>query len=106
MKTQDFNLGEWLSKKIIELIVRISKYQNIDFDNKLAAEYLKQTAKDRFKAIITQVKAEQEESKESLIFSSKAWQSKIFEVNLTHALLTYAKEVINYSKIDKFAEVK
>ena len=105
MENDNFNLGEWLSNKIVTLTVQVANHQNIEFDKKLAVEYLTQTSKTRFKEIVKTVKEEQEESKGSFLFNSPAWQSKIFETNLTHALLLYAKDILNYAKIDKTAKV-
>ena len=104
--TNDFNLGDWLATKTVNLVVQLSNYQNISFDKKLAVEYLTDNSKVRFKEIIETVRREQEETKDSFMFSSKAWQSKIFETNLTHALLCFAKDVLDYSKIDKTVTIK
>ena len=107
MKTEDnFNLGDWLANKTVEFVVQMSKHQNIDFDKSLAVEYLTNNSKVGFKKIIESVRNDQEESKESILFNSQAWQSKIFETNLTHAIMLFAKDVLNYAKCNKSIVIK
>jgi len=107
MKTEEkFNLGDWLANKTVEFVVQMSKHQNIDFDKSLAVEYLTNNSKVRFKEIIDNVRKDQEESKESILFTGSAWQKKIFDTNLTHAILLFAKDVLNYAKYDKTLAIK
>ena len=107
MKTEEnFNLGDWLAKKTVEYIIQMSKYQNIDFDKSKAIDYLTNNSKVKFKEIIDTVKKDQEESKESVLFTGAAWQKKIFDTNLTHAIMLFAKDVLNHAKHDKNLVVK
>ena len=107
MKTEEkFNLGNWLAEKTVSCVIQISKHQNIDFDKSEAIEYLTNNSKVRFKEIIDSVSKDQEESKESFLFNSAAWQSKIFETNLTHAIMLFAKDVLNYAKCNKSIVIK
>ena len=103
---KQFDLSSWLINKTAQLLAQMSHHQQIEFDNAKAVEYLKDNGRRRFKEIVAQVRAEQEESKESFIFSSPGWQKRIFETNLTHALLQFAKEILQYSKLDENAIIK
>ena len=98
--TDYFNLGEWLLNKTIEMVAQISVYQQIPFDKNKAVEYLMMNGTTRLKDIVTDVRKEQEESKESFLFNSPGWQKKIFDTNLTHAILMFAKDILEYSKSD------
>ena len=100
---QDFNLTDWMAKETIKLLCEMAQYQGIDFDNKLASEYFQRTYKDKFAEIRNQVREEQEEANKCLI--GQAFKSQIFSINLTHALIQYAKEALNYAKYDKSAIV-
>ena len=96
---QDFNLTDWMAKETIKLLCEMAQSQGIDFDNKRASEYFQRTYKDKFVEIKKQVREEQEEADRAII--GKAFKSQIFTVNLTHALLQYAKKALNYAKHDK-----
>lgn len=105
MEGKEFNLIDWMRNKTVELIRQMSDYQSIPFDKSKAIEYLSQTNKARYAQIIKTVREEQEEADKSAFGLIPSMRSQIFQVNLTHALLMYAKEVLNYSKIDQTATI-
>jgi hypothetical protein len=105
MKSKEFDLISWMRKKTVELMCQTSAYQGIEFDNSRAAEYLRQTAGARFAQIIKQVREEQEEADKSFFGHIPSMRSQIFQVNLTHAMLQYAKEVLNHAKINQEATI-
>ena len=102
---KEFDLIAWMRTKTVDLIVQISNYQGIKFDKSKAIEHLSQTAGKRFAEIIKTVREEQEEADKSMFGQIPSMRSQIFNTNLTHAMLQYAKEVLNHAKIDQAATI-
>lgn len=105
MESKEFDLIAWMRTKTVDLIVQISNYQGISFDKSKAIEYLSQTNKAKYAQIIKTVREEQEEADKSAFGLLPSMRSHIFQVNLTHAMLQYAKEVLNHAKIDQTATI-
>jgi hypothetical protein len=105
MENKEFDLIAWMRNKTVEMIRQMSDYQNIPFDKSKAIEYLGQTNRARYAQIIKQVREEQEEADKSIFGHIPSMRSQIFTTNLTHALLQYAKEVLNHAKIDQEATI-
>jgi hypothetical protein len=105
MESKEFDLMAWMRTKTVELLCQTAAYQGIDFDNHKASDYLKQTYQVRFAEIVKTVRAEQEEADKSFFGHIPSMRSQIFNVNVTHAILQYAKEVLNHAKIDQEATI-
>jgi len=103
METQ--NLTVYLYKKTADIIAKMVVHQNIEIDAEKAQNYLNTTFCEKIFNILEQLRKEQEEIANTPVGFSKTMTKWSFEINLTHALLQYAKEVVNYSKIDVSKEV-
>jgi len=84
----------------LDIIIQITKHQNIKIDTEKTQNYLHATFSGKIYDILKQLQKEQEEIVNTPVGFSKTMTNWLFEINLTRALLQYAKEVVNYAKKD------
>jgi len=88
---------EFLQRELLNAIHEYVINNNVDFDPKLATQYIHSTAKDRLSQIMETAKRDHQEAKDTLFPPSML--KTIFTVSLKHGLVEYAKEIVEHSKI-------
>lgn len=92
-------LYKWMTGKIADYIIAYANHNNIEFSKGAANAYYNETAAVKLSGIVADVRAQQKEVDDSIFGGSKAFSKKAFEINLTHALVEYAKEIVDHSVV-------